>query len=744
LARRQNKTAQLSGTAVLLVFRSLKKTYAKREIMTEQTPTIHALLIGIDSYIPNRLYKSLKGAVRDINLVDAFLKETLKIPAERIRKLISPNREDNPLQEAKSPQDREPTYENIINAFKEITETAHSGEQVYIHYSGHGGRATTIYPFKQEQNDESIVPMDIGDTEEGRYLRDVEMTTLLKRMIDKGLIVTMVLDSCHSGGATRGDAEIRSAGQTDTAQRSSKSLVAEPEELEQNWLDLTRNRAIGVAGLPLAREYVLIAACRPNEYAYEYAVNGGTERNGALTYWMIDTLTSVATSGQPLTYKLLHDRINAQIQSKFPQQMPMILGESDRLVFGRDRWSTPFTVALIKVDATGSQVTLNAGQAQGLSNGTRFSIYPFKTTDFTDKESQVAMVEITRVDASESSARVLKPEEGGIEVKGKLEPGAPAIMVSAPVDLIQRVRFTDDKIEGEQENELPPNLVGRQKEALNKVRQAMAGNGWVVEEKEGESALYQVAIDREGNYEICKNMPIPNLRPLLAIDDPKAPKRAVDRLVHLTKYQAVQSLDNSSSQLAQAIEVDLLKEDGTPFDTPQNPVVRDGDIVCFRLINKGNQPLKVAVLDIEPTWAVSQVPLGGLESPFFNLDAGAKEEIQLRMTVPDDEAYRETRETLKVFAVQRGLADFRWLMLPPLDRPSETKEAQLEEALAEAVRGQATRSMGEPEGVNPLNNLLKMIGADLDKAPNVTRAATMVVDPNQEWVTKQVQILVER
>lgn len=710
--------------------------------MTEQTPTIHALLIGIDYYKPNRLYKSLKGAVRDINLVDTFLRKTLKLPAECIHRLTSPNQEDTALLEARSAQEQEPTYANIVNTFNEITESAQPGEQVYIHYSGHGGRATTIYPFKQEPNDEGIVPMDIGDTEEGRYLRDVEMTTLLKRMTDKGLIVTMILDSCHSGGATRGDAEIRSAGETDNAQRTSQSLVATPGELEQNWLDLTRNRAIGAAVLPQSREYVLLAACRPNEYAYEYAVNGGTERNGALTYWMIDTLTSVATSGQPLTYKLLHDRVNAQIQSKFPQQIPMILGESSRLVFGSETWSTPFTVAVIKV-VSDTQITLNAGQAQGLSKGTRFSIYPFKTTDFTDKERQVAIVELTRVDASESTARVLKPEEGGIEVKEKLEPAAPAIMVSAPVDLIQRVRFTDDKVVGEQEYELPSNLVDRQKEALDRVRQALAGNGWVVEEKEGESALYQVALDREGHYEICKNMPLPNLRPLLSIDDPTAPKRVVDRLVHLAKYQAVESLDNSSSKLAQALEVEILMEDEKPFPDPQNLTVRSEDIVCLRLSNKGNQPLKVAVLDIEPTWEVSQITVGGMEAPFFALDAGAVEDVLLRLKVPDDDAYDQTKETIKVFAVQRGLADFRWLTLPPLDEPSETRGAKLDEALEEVVTRSATRGE-EPEGINPLNNLLAMIGADLDKVPNATRSASVVVDPRQEWVTKQVQITVER
>lgn len=716
----------------------------------EQAP-IHALLIGIDYYKPNQLYKSLKGCVRDINLVETFLKQTLQIPPQRIRKLISCDPEDSTLSQIRSAQIQEPTYENIVNAFNEITQTAERGEQVYIHYSGHGGCATTVYPnLKQgniEQNDEGIVPMDIGDSPDGRYLRDVEMTTILKRMTDKGLIVTVVLDSCHSGDATRGDAEIRSGEKPDTLPRLAESLVASREELEQNWLDLTRNRAVGVAGLPQATEYVLLAACRPNEYAYEYAVNGGTERHGALTYWMIDTLTSSATSGQPLTYKLLHDRVNAQIQSKFPQQLPMILGESDRLVFGSERWSTPYTVTVITVNAAQTQVTLDAGLAQGLSKGIRFSIYPLNTTDFADKQRQVAIVEITKVEAGDSTARVvLEPEEGGIGVKGKLDTGAPAVMVSAPVDLIRRVRFFEEKIEGEQENELPPHWVNQQSKALEAVRQALTGNGWVVEVKEGESAHYQVAVGREGEYEINIGTPIQNLRPRLSIDNPTSAKQVVDRLVHLAKYQAVQSLDNSGSKLAQVLDVELLKEDGTAFADPQNPVVQNGEIVSLQITNNGSQPLKVAVLDLEPTWAISQIAIGGMESPFFALAEGAKEEIPLQMSIPDDEVYQETgtKEILKVFAVEKGLADFRWLTLPPLDELPEPRGAKFAEELDEAVKAESTRSGEAAEGINPLNHLLAVIGADVDKAPNVMRAATIVVDPKQEWATKQIQIVVEQ
>ena len=705
----------------------------------------HALLIGIDYYQPNRLYKSLKGAVRDICLVEAFLKQTLKVPAERILKLTAPSREDVTLLEVRSAQEPEPTYENIVNAFRVLIERAQPGDQVYIHYSGHGGRAATVYPTLKRgtgmQFDEGLVPMDIGDGAEGRYLRDVEMTTLLKRMADKQLVVTIIIDSCHAGGVTRGDAQIRSATEPDTVVRTADSLVAEREELERNWLELSRGQSLGPSGLPRSRDYVLLAACRPNEFAYEYAVNGGTEHHGALTYWMIDTLTSAAARGQPLTYKLLHDRINAQIQSKFPQQLPMIVGDSDRRVFGSDTWATPYTINLITVNLDQRKITLNAGQAQGLSKGVRFAVYPLSTTDFTDKSKQVAIAEISqRPDVSQSVATILSVEAGGMALNGTLEPGAPAVMLSAPIDLVQRVRLFDQKGEGDREHELPPHLVDRQTEALEKVRQAMAGNGWVVEEQAEESALYQVAVDQQGNYEICRGMPMPNLRPLLAIDDPAAAKTVVDRLVHLAKYQAVQGLDNPSSKLGRALEVELLTEDGEPFLDPQTPMVRDGDIVTLHLTNKGTQPLKIAVLDLEPTWEISQLPLGGLESPFFPLDSGAEEDIRLRMQVPEDEAYAHTTETLKVFAIQTGLADFRWLTLPALDEIPEPLEARLKDGL----RSQATTRGGEAESVNPLNALLSMIGADLDQAPQLTRAAVMVTDPKDEWVTRQIQIVVQR
>lgn len=697
----------------------------------EQTPNIYALLIGIDGYKPNRLYKNLKGAVRDINLVASYLLETLKIPSERVFKLTSPNPE---VAETIATKDPEPTYENIVAQFKAITELAQSGEQVYIYYSGHGGRATTIYPELKgaDQFDEGIVPSDIGAG--GRYLLDVELSMLLKRMTDKGSIVTVIMDSCHSGGVTRGDAAIRSGEETDKTPPNKKSLVASREELIANWKTQTGGLDGDIAWVPPANNYVFLAACRPNEYAYEYAFDG-KERHGALTYWLIQTL---ATSSTGLSFRKLYDRVCAQIQSKFPQQLPMLVGDGTRAVFGNESLPHHYSVTVMSVDSNQKQVTLNAGLAQGLSSGTRFAIYPLNATDFSNWQQQLAIVEIVEVQASRSVARVLEPNEGGIEVKKeiKIEPGAPAVMVSAPVDLVRRVLLLDNKEAGDKEYQLPAELVDKQKEALEKVRQALTGNGWVVEVKatDEQKSYYQVAVGRDGEYEISSETPFKNLGTPLQINAPEAAVGVVKRLVHLAKYQAVQVLDNLSSELTDYLELELVDEKKQPFTNPSNIVLKQGQSVFLRIKNTFFQPLNIAVLDLDSTWAISQMPIKGSEDIFFPLDN--KEEIYLPMEpeLPEGEGYKQAKETLKLFATL-GLANFQWLTLPALDEDFG-KRGALDEELKRAANKRGL-------DINPLNKLLGTIGADVEKPPE-TRRMRPKSDPNAEWLTKQVTFTITK
>ncbi|MEG4453342.1 caspase family protein [Microcoleus sp. N9_A1] len=708
--------------------------------LPEKKPNIYALLIGIDGYKPNRLYKDLKGCVRDINLVADYLLKTVKIPSERIFRLTSPNPE---VAQTIATKDPEPTYANIVAQFKAITELAQAGEQVYIYYSGHGGRATTIYPELKgvDQEDEGIVPSDIGAG--GRYLLDVELAMLLKRMTDKGLIVTLIMDSCHSGGVTRGDGAIRTAPESDKTPPNQESLVASLEELSKNWKTLTEKVDGDIAWVPPIKNYLLLAACRPNELAYEYAFDG-KERHGALTYWLIQTL---ATSSTALSFSKLYDRVCAQIQSKFPQQLPMLIGDGTRAVFGNEHLPPQYSVTVINVDAKQKQITLNAGLAQGLSNGTRFAIYPLTATDFSNRQQQLAIVEIVEVQASKSVAKVLEPKDGGIEVRGeiKIEPGAPAVLVAAPVALVSRVLLLDNKEAGDKEHQLPTELVDKQQAALEKVRQALTGNGWVVEVKAGDElkSHYQIAVGRDGEYEISRETPVNNLGTPLQIDASEAAIAVVKRLVHLAKYQTVQTLDNPSSELATHVEFELVDENRQPFAEPSNIVLKQGKIVFLRVKNTFFQPLNIAVLDLESTWAISQYPIDGNPDIFFPLDDNQQIYLKMRPALPAGDDDKPAKETLKLFAT-RGLANFQWLTLPALDVDLGQRGGNLEEKLDRKV--EELEGKGKSTNISPLNNLLSIIGADVDKAlpPKLARAMVYEPDPNAEWLTKQVTFTITK
>jgi hypothetical protein len=139
--------------------------------MTDSTQNLYALLIGIDCYMPNRLpdgscYGNLGGSVRDIQHVEAYLKEWQNVPEPQILKLTatcSPEEATKPIESS----DRLPTRQNIIDSFRKLGQMAPPGSQVYIHYSGHGGRATTVFEAIKGvgEVDEGLVPTDLGTSE---------------------------------------------------------------------------------------------------------------------------------------------------------------------------------------------------------------------------------------------------------------------------------------------------------------------------------------------------------------------------------------------------------------------------------------------------------------------------------------------------------------------------------------------------------------------------------------------------
>src|SRR5436305_12114128 len=124
---------------------------------------LYALLIGIDCYLPgNHRYHNLKGCVRDICLIEEYLIRKLGLTKSYITKLTSTTVVGST--HPKEPEDQWPTYEHMVTALLSLIQVAQKGDQVYIHYSGHGGRVRTKIPARKGQDglDEALVPLDIG------------------------------------------------------------------------------------------------------------------------------------------------------------------------------------------------------------------------------------------------------------------------------------------------------------------------------------------------------------------------------------------------------------------------------------------------------------------------------------------------------------------------------------------------------------------------------------------------------
>ena len=629
-------------------------------------PKLYALLIGIDAYLEHTLpdgsyYPRLQGCVRDIRHVQAYLTSVLKLPANRLLLLTATNGPRNKPKEAAA---RWPTYANMVDRFQKITAMAQPGDQVYIHYSGHGGRATTIYADLKGASgvDEALVPVDIGDPR-ARYLRDVEIHKLIQDMVDKGLVLTVIFDSCHSGGATRAattgtpGAVARGIATVDKTPRPTDSLVGSPAALAAAWAGQTgaATRAVKPASgwLLEPKGYTLLAACRANESAYEYPFDG-TESNGALTYWLLDALRQASPN---YTYKMLHDRILAKVHSQFEMQTPMLQGEADVRVFGSDRIPPVYAVPVMQVDVAGHRVQVNAGEVHGIQPGAQFAIFALGSSDLSRTDQRVALAEATEVAAVDTWAKIVDQR-----AKTTIEQGAPAVLLNVANQRLQRgvvVAIADPALKQQVESAIRND-----------------GKGFIALAGGGVQADFQVVVNAGNEFELQDpgDKPILNLRPAVQAGAPGAVAKVVERLVHLAKYRNVQALDVPDAAARQKLQVRLTGPSPASAEGGTS-VFRPGEMGALSITNTQqpnpadpNDParvLNITILDLQADWGITQIyPAAG--GNFEPLDPGATIDLPLEALL--DEGQTESVDVLKVFAT-RATTNFRWLEMPALDQP---------------------------------------------------------------------------
>lgn len=350
-----------------------------------------ALLIGIDNYAT----QPLSGCVNDIDQVQSFLIDKLSVPSECIRRLDAPY---DPLNRNPIAADRLPNYENIANGLRALASKEVSrGDRVFIYYSGHGSYEKIP---QAESYFEGLVPVD---HEEVGLLFDVELNQFLQDIAERSGDLTVILDCCHSAGATRDSASADSNDRFLPLPQARAGQVAPGTERLQRF-----GSASTVRQAP--QEYTVIAACHADEVAAECRIPPKVGKTrGLLSYFLFDILSKVEPPAlAQLRWSDIWEQLKASINGAKPSQRPMLLGPKERRIFGGP-WQPQDTGYVISQNSDGSYI-IAAGSLAGLGKGAQIAVYGPEPALFpplnseTDKQSRLGVLVVDSVQPAQATA----------------------------------------------------------------------------------------------------------------------------------------------------------------------------------------------------------------------------------------------------------------------------------------------------------------------------------------------------
>jgi Caspase domain/Domain of unknown function (DUF4384) len=232
------------------------------QALAQNTGRKLALLVGINKYTNmNTLY----GCVNDV-----LLQKNLLI----YRFGFNPN-------DIKILTDEQATRQGILAAFEQhLINQAKPGDTVVFHFSGHGSQVVDPDKDTPDGLNSTLVPIDSGYKSSGGEVQDIMGHTLFLLMYAlKTDNVTVVLDSCHSGGAKRGNFVVRSRDGGKKFQASSQEFTYQQQWLKR--LKLSPQEFIKLRRQGVAKG-VVIASAKRDQYAADTPFNDF--HAGAFTY----------------------------------------------------------------------------------------------------------------------------------------------------------------------------------------------------------------------------------------------------------------------------------------------------------------------------------------------------------------------------------------------------------------------------------------------------------------------------
>jgi hypothetical protein len=234
------------------------------KVLAQSNPRKLALLVGINNYTSG--IRPLRGCMTDVEMQRELLIHRFGFNPKDILEV----------------KDTKATRSEMIAAFEEhLIKQAKPDDIVVFHFSGHGSRVIDPNPIGNKKLNSTLVPIDTV-TESPNIVRDIMGQTLFLLMSAVPTEnLTIVLDSCYSGGGDRGNLVIRSA-RLDRGE--DKQASREEFEYQQKWLkqlnlspqEFQQRREQGIA------KGVALTAAKDNQYATDAPFAGFSA--GAFSY----------------------------------------------------------------------------------------------------------------------------------------------------------------------------------------------------------------------------------------------------------------------------------------------------------------------------------------------------------------------------------------------------------------------------------------------------------------------------
>jgi len=145
------------------------------------TGTKRAVLIGIN-YVGQE--GALSGCHNDVLNMKEYIINVHGFKEENIEVLMDDGAHTDP------------TKDNIMAAYDKIAKDSKSGDVVFCHFSGHGGKVKDDNGDEDDGYDETLIPIDY------KSAGQIKDDDILKRLVipmAEGVFATCVMDCCHSG-----------------------------------------------------------------------------------------------------------------------------------------------------------------------------------------------------------------------------------------------------------------------------------------------------------------------------------------------------------------------------------------------------------------------------------------------------------------------------------------------------------------------------------------------------------------